>query len=88
MVPHIAVKYSILLFETDGSPFGSVEIFGEGISECLGSEMIPKGLQFGHGIEYLTQLVNLSRIRAAERMDAEKHRGKKKHFLKCPSPNK
>ncbi|KAJ3100443.1 hypothetical protein HK100_004714 [Physocladia obscura] len=45
------------------------EIFNEPISSTLGLDCIPKTLQFGFGIDHETQIVNLFKIKAAEKIE-------------------
>ncbi|KAJ3329334.1 hypothetical protein HDU76_008106 [Blyttiomyces sp. JEL0837] len=45
------------------------ELYDESIMETLGSDAIPRALQFGPGVDFVTQVINFTRIRAAERIE-------------------
>ncbi|ORY39914.1 hypothetical protein BCR33DRAFT_378244 [Rhizoclosmatium globosum] len=48
------------------------DLYDENIQSTLGLDCIPKTLQYGIGIDHVTQVINLHRIRAAEKLEMRK----------------
>ncbi|KAJ3021937.1 UNVERIFIED_CONTAM: hypothetical protein HDU68_009392 [Siphonaria sp. JEL0065] len=49
------------------------ELFNEPITSTLGLDCIPKTLQYGIGIDHITQVINLPRIKAVEKLEMKKN---------------